>query len=286
MKKFLLADCPEDLTMFQWISKETYLDEARKDIKCSVDIDDVISIPHTLDITKIITDTKECLAQHGFKGWTTQRGDANSYGGLSLVYNPDLVEDKDPNQSTLGTTTNTPAEFFYGSTQRFNSIRNTYFDSYGFRKLSPCVVQSNMKSLLDEFRLSPTRSRIGVLDATYHSRVGEEFLWHKDETVFENLRLNIPIETDESFLFQLENKDPIHLAVGHVYTWNTNLPHRVYATEQKDVKRTHIVFGFSPWLDYINDEDAFVVNEFFGKIHPIDIFLNGLAHDKIGLKHG
>ena len=286
MKKFLLADCPEDMTMFQWISKETNLEEAKKDVACSINSNDVISVPHCLDISKIILDTKDCLAQYGFKGWTTQKGDANSYGGLSLVYNPNLIENKDPNQSTLGTATNAPAEFFYGSTQRFESIRNTYFDSYGFRKLSPCVMQTRMKDLLDQFQLSPTRSRIGVLDANYHSRVGEEFLWHKDETVFENLRLNIPIETDDTFLFQLENKEPTHLAVGNIYTWNTNLPHRVYATEQKIAKRTHIVLGFSPWLDYVEPDDSFVVNEFFGKIHPIDIFLSGRAHSKIGIQHG
>lgn len=286
MNKFLLADCPKDLTMFQWISKETNLEEAKKDVSCSVNIDGVISVPHCLDISKIIIDTQDCLAQYGFKGWTTQKGNANSYGGLSLVYNPELIENKDPNQSTLGTATNAPAEFFYGSTQRFESIRNTYFDSYGFRKLSPCVIQTEMKHLLNEFQLSPTRSRIGVLDASYHSQVGEEFLWHKDETVFENLRLNIPIETDDTFLFQLENQKPIHLAVGNIYTWNTNLPHRVYATEQKTTKRTHIVLGFSPWLDYVESDDAFVINEFFGKVHPIDIFLNGSAHPKIGLQHG
>jgi hypothetical protein len=121
-----------------------------------------------------------------------------------------------------------------------------------------------------------------VLDADMHDRVGEEFLWHKDETIFENLRINIPIDTDSSFLFQLENKLPTHLELGKIYTWDTNLPHRVYATKKSTKKRTHLVLGFTPWIDYIENEDCFVLNSHFGKLHPFDILLNGSAHQSIG----
>lgn len=278
--KFYVKDCPHDQTLFQWISEQTDMSAAINDVTCQVDGTQVLSVPHKLDIRKLAKDTLDCLDAYGFKGWRTQRGDANSYGGLSMVYNPD--GDSDPNQSTLGTRENAPEEFFYGSTQRFDSIRNTYFDSYAFRKLAPCIEQSNLKNFIEGFKLSPTRSRIAVLDASYRDKVGEEFLWHKDETVFENLRLNIPIETDQSFLFQLEDQEPFHLAVGKIYTWDTHRAHRVYASETKSVKRVHLVLGFSPWIDYDPIDDSFSTNEHFGRTHPFDLFFKGLAHPMIG----
>jgi len=280
--KFYVKDCPNDMTLFQWISEKSKLEEAKKDVKCSVDPTKLISIPHKLDIPDLINTSKDALSRFGFKGWQTHRGDANAYGGLSLVYNPEIAEDKDPNQSTLGTKKNMPNEFFYGTTQRFDNIRNTYFDSYGFRKLSPCVEGSGLKGFLNGFRLSATRSRLAILDAAYHDKVGEDFLWHRDETVFENLRLNIPLETDSSFLFQIENQNPEHLEVGKIYTWDTNIAHRVYSTDSRPVKRIHLVLGFSPWIDYIEADDSFVVNKFFGKVHPIDLFLQEYAHKSIG----
>jgi hypothetical protein len=281
--KFYVNDCPRDQTLFQWISGLTKLDEAKKDVRCSVDPSQLISVPHRLDIALLEKISLDCLNRFGFKGWQTQRGDANAYGGLSLVYNPDITEEKDPNQSTLGTKKNKPDEFFYGATGRFENIRNTYFDSYGFRKLSPCVRESELKDFLNSFRLSATRSRLAVLDAEYHDKVGEDFLWHRDETIFENLRLNIPLKTDSSFLFQIENQSPEHLEIGKIYTWDTNIAHRVYATDLRPVKRVHLVLGFSPWIDYNEHDDSFTINEFFGKIHPIDLFLQGRVHKDIGI---
>lgn len=282
MNKFFVSDCPDDQTIFQWISSQIDIETAFKDTRCSIAADDWISIPHKLNIDQLITDTVTCLDQNGFRGWQTKNGDARAYGGLSIVYNPDLRESVDPNQSTLGTKTNAPEEFYWSSTKKFSAIKHTYFDTYGFRKLSPAVENSNLKNFIKSFRLSPTRGRIGVLDADYHDKVGEEFLWHKDEPVYENLRINIPIVGDDSFYIQSEGKKAKTTPVGNIYTADTHIAHRVYATGKKPMRRTHLVLGFSPWLDYIEEEDSYVVNEFFGKIHPIDLLLCKLAHPLIG----
>jgi hypothetical protein len=284
MTKFYVKNCPENKTLFQWIDENLDFKTAIKDVKSPVKSNKVIEIPHRYNIDEIREITLHCLSLFGFNGWQTARGEIKAYGGLSMVYNPDIKESVDPNQSTLGTQINNPDEFFYGKMEKFSSPRNTYFDSYGFRKLSPAIEKSKLKDFIDEFNLSPTRSRVAILDGSYHTSVGEEFLWHKDEEIFENLRINIPLVTNEHFLFQLEDQPPLHLEAGKFYTWDTHLPHRVYMNTHTDVKRLHLVLGFMPWINYLPEEDAFEPNEFFGKVHPFDIILKGHANVKLGYR--
>lgn len=282
MNKFFVKDCPEDRTIFAWIDSQIGFKEAYQDLRCSVPTDNWISIPHRLNIDQLRQITEDCLIKNGVRGWQTKRGDARAYGGLSLVFNPDLREPTDPNQSTLGTRTNAPEEFYWSSTEKFDKIKHTYFDTYGFRQLSPAVVNSSLQEFLRSFKLTSIRGRIGVLDADYHDRVGEEFLWHKDEPVYENLRLNIPLVGDETFMFQTEGQAPMTTPIGNIYTADTHIAHRIYATEKSSKKRIHLVLGFSPWLDYNQEDDSYTVNKFFGRVHPIDLLFKGLAHPEIG----
>ena len=134
MKKFYVSECPDHSSIFAWLSRSTNFDEAVKDIQSSSRLDDVIDIPHRLNIDEIVNNTLDALDKFGTRGWQTTKGESKAYGGLSMIYNPDLIESVDPNQNTLGTRTNKPDMFYYGSTEKFSSIRNTYFDSYGFRK--------------------------------------------------------------------------------------------------------------------------------------------------------
>lgn len=279
--KFYVKEIPEPFTVWEYIRKNTDINNHYSMIP-SVDASDLITLKHDLDLNLLFDAANEMQERFGFKGWQSQSGESRSYGGLSLVYNPDYKESVDTNQQTLGTKTNQKNEFFWSQTSRFDSIKNTYFDSYAFRKLAPCVTETKFYDFIKGFKRHKLRSRLATINSKYvPAAQREKFGWHKDEYVFENLRINIPIKTDETFLFQILNKPTTHLSVGNAYSWDTNIAHRVFPTTEEDKSRTHLVLGFSPWFDYIEEEDAFVSNEFYGEMHPIDMLISGHVHEKI-----
>jgi hypothetical protein len=37
-----------------------------------------------------------------------------------------------------------------------------------------------------------------------------------------------------------------------------------------------VILGFNPWFDWVAEEQAWVSNEYYGKIHPLDMLTEGL----------
>ena len=281
-EKFYIDDCPKTSTIWNWISQKTQLIEASNDVRSNLS-NELLDLEHRLDIFEIKKCCLQALDKNGKFGWRTSQGSSNAYGGLSLVYNPEFNDSASINEQTLGTGKNNPKEFYWSSTNKTNTIKNSYFDSYGFREVAPWVEEHHLNQFTNKFKLNLTRGRLAVLDSDYYDKVGEDFLWHKDETVFENLRINIPLQTDQSFYFQLEDHDPCHLSVGNVYSWDTHKPHRVFATEKKSFLRIHLVIGLMPWFSYDSLNKFLSKNKYFGKVHPLELLVNGVVHPDIGL---
>jgi hypothetical protein len=279
--KFYVKEIPEPFPIWKYIIEKTNILKFYS-MESKVDSSDIIKLKHEIDINSVIKAVDEMQEKFGYKGWQSQQGDSEAYGGLSLVYNPELKEEVDLNQQTLGTRTNNKDEFFWAQNQRFSSIKNTYYDSYAFRKMAPCVQETPFKDFINSFKRPLIRSRIATINSKFvPAKYQDKFGWHRDEPLFENIRINIPISTDPTFMMQVEGKNPQHLPVGNMYTWDTNLPHRAYPTSEEDRSRTHIVLGFSPWFDYDHEEDCFFSNEFYGEIHPLDMLVSGKIHEKI-----
>ena len=136
------------------------------------------------------------------------------------------------------------------------------------------------------------RSRLSVLYGDTPSAASFGFGWHRDETVFENLRINIPLVANNSYALQIEHQKArpqagsetmtqAYLRTGYAYTFDSRKPHRVFATKRSAIVRVHLVLGFSPWFDYDARADAWRPNEFFGKTHPFDIVNSGALHPKL-----
>jgi hypothetical protein len=235
---------------------------------------------------------EEAVSKHGVHGWLSQEGRSadDPYQSLSLTYNPDLEDPgiEDVHQSTLGSSVNRASEFYYGSTQRFKNLKDTYFDTYGFRLLTPAAKTGALGEFLSGCGLSLVRSRLSVLRGDCEE-YPFSYGWHRDEPVFENLRVNIPLYSHRSFRLQIEHEraTPLagsktmsdhFLAPGRAYTFDTHRPHRVYANARSSADRMHLVLGFSPWLRYDAATDAWEPNEFFGRLHPFDIVRCGALH--------
>ena len=230
----------------------------------------------------------EIIGQYGFTGWRHKDGESKTYGGFSLTYNPDHQDGGDPHISSIGTEKNASDEFFWATTGHHHNLKHSYFDTYGFRLRTPASIVGALGRFIDGFSRPLVRSRVGIIpganidptDATYKEKEG----WHRDEPVFENLRINIPLQTDDSYLFQMEGEEPYHLETGTAYTWDTHKPHRVFACKPTNLMRIHLVLGVSPWFDFDPSADTWMPNEYFGRMHPFDMLAEGLVSRHLRLR--
>ncbi len=283
-----VADVPPEMTVFQYLRARCELDRAAA--RCVPRVGRRARLSFALDgldLAALRAEVEDALARLGFRGWRHAGGQSRVYGGLSLTWNPRHQDGPDPASATLGTPRNARDQFFWNATGTHERLRDSYFDSYGFAQRTPFAREGRLGAFLGGFSRSLVRSRVGVIpgaavdagDEAYLAREG----WHRDEPVFEVLRLNIPLATDPGFVFQMAGEPPYHLAVGRAYTWDTNRPHRVFCRGGTTATRIHLVLGIAPWFDHDPAEDTWSPNEFFGRVHPFDMAAEGLLHPAIRL---
>ena len=286
---FRVAAIPAAETIFSHIQGQTPYEPACRQVetkfrdvkKIELDLVDV-------DISALKKCVLEIIEKYGFSGWRQKDGESKTYGGFSLTYNPDHQDGTDPHVSSIGTPKNASDEFFWAATGHHQNLKHSYFDTYGFRVRTPASRIGALGQFIDSFKRPLVRSRVGIIpgenvdpnDAVYKEKDG----WHRDEPVFENLRINIPLQTDNSYLFQMEGEEPYHLEVGTGYTWDTHKPHRVFAAKRTKLMRIHLVLGVSPWFDFDPAQDSWTPNDYFGQMHPFDMLAEGLISDRLRVR--
>jgi hypothetical protein len=146
---------------------------------------------------------------------------------------------------------------------------HTYSDSLSFNQLTPAASDGYLGELLKKQTRTVVRSRLVELK----SKASAEVHWHTDENIFLCTRINIPIWSNlDQTLHTLEGQHP--LEVGDCYSWNTGKPHKV--TVEGEGSRTNLVLGISPWFDYSHKEKKWSSNEYYGEIHPHEMFQKGI----------
>jgi hypothetical protein len=164
-----------------------------------------------------------------------------------------------------------------------SSIKNTYYDTYAFRKRLD-IVENHLGNLFDYFSCPLLRSRAAFLK--FPNFLNKKEGWHVDEPSTHMFRINIPLQTSEEHILEINGNDGYgnslvltkHLEVGKAYIWNTRIPHRVTTTKFSKLERIHLVLGFGTWVDYDADNDT------FSKSHLHGLPLKTIFEEKMFLK--
>lgn len=230
---------------------------------------------------QLLESVKAIENEIGLKGWKTKDNESKNYKGFSLTYNPDFI---DSNESiyhqTFGSNKLTQS---YGRAKglgEHNQLKNTYYDSYAFRKIPP-IIQKHLGYFLDKFSCHLVRSRVAYLNM--YGELSHDAGWHVDEPPYCLFRINIPLQTSDEYYLKIKGKDDYNneldlytqMKVGKAYFWNTRIPHTVGTDKKTDtpIDRIHLVLGFSPWYDYDEDNDAYIKSKIYG-MPIIDIIKN------------
>lgn len=212
--------------------------------------------------------------QVGLKGWKSKNIESQTYRGFSLTYNPDFRGDEKSIYHQTWGSIQLPQN--YGRVNglaSFDSKKNSYYDSYAFRKITP-LVKKNISSILNRLSMPLLRSRVAWHFAYLKQKENIEG-WHIDELPYHILRVNIPLQTSEEHVIDIVGEDDYgnsldirnkHLEIGKAYIWNTRIPHCVSVNKlcKNPKPRIHIVLGLCPWFDYDSEEDSFVQNNMHG----------------------
>lgn len=274
MRKFYTKDCPDHMTIATWLKEHTDWIQLANKVKPKNQHPEMICMKTNIDCQELSNDINEARSLYGDYGWKYSDGESIEYTGFSLVYNKTHQDNLHQHQSTLGTPKNKRNEYFWSSVQHHNKLKNSYFDSYSFNEPTEASQHKSLGGLLQKIKRTKIRSRLSVIKGKYEQSINRDS-WHRDEIIFENLRILVPTQTVETYMLELENKQPVHLQTGWSYTWDTHIPHRVYNTEVNNSERIHIVIGTSPWWDYLPEENAWIQNEFYGNKHPFDMLVDG-----------
>ena len=276
------------LTRFQELSQKHRLLEAIGDLKSPIAPGDVVRVPLPFDCSWLSDAVSFIESRYPLRGFENSSGvDDKSYQNISLTHNPKILGD--PHHSTLGSSSLAKPDFFYGNAktaEAIGSIKDSYYDTYGFRFPTPAAL-NELAPLFSKLKRSVVRSRLSIIKAGHHQPSAFKWGWHKDEPVFENLRVNIHVTDSNDHRIQImdSNKMPSspddqgliehRFEIGFGYSWDTHLPHRACAMPQSKSDRAAIVLGFSSWFDFDEAKDEWIPNEFFGKKHPLQMLIDG-----------
>jgi hypothetical protein len=284
IKKIVIrtADVPGFLSVFSYIKYRTDIQQRFR--RLPQPPNQVHHVRLNYPVSVLAESAQHALEKYGMYGWLSRQGRSrSSYQSLSLTHNPS-INDPAVNElnSTLGSSFINNRSFFYGNIGTWLSLRgqlkNSYYDSYAFNQPN-IVTQKFFGDFQKHFRRTMIRSRLSVIRAGAQDSANPDYLLHRDEPVYENVRINIPLTASPNHYLQYNGED-INLELGQAYTWDTNQPHRVHGVDHTD--RINLVLGFSPWFDYDPEQQAWISNEYYGECHPIEMVQQGWVAGIIG----
>lgn len=245
-----------------------------------------IELPFEFDHAQLKTDTFSAIDEIGLFPFSYAGEEAvkDVYMSASLTWNPHARDNvsENPHQATLGSTSHK-----YGSASLYGlekSDKNSYTDGMSFNRPTPLAQYKKIGELTSSFTRTMVRSRISSLKAGKIEATKFNFGWHNDELIYVNLRINIPVASSPNYAIQLitdESEDTFkiqefELKERHAYVYDTSKNHRPFCKKLSEEDRINMIFGVSPWFDYDPQNRVWRSNEYYGKIHPFEMFQTGL----------
>jgi len=169
---------------------------------------------------------------------------------------------------------------------QFHKEKDSYYDTWSFNEWTPSAYESGIADLTTNSNCQVLRSRVAwqrgafrdyrIRNKDYEGQ-NDRWTWHSDEPMCHNTRLIIPIQTSSAYALEVKGKKPEVFETGYAYTFNTNIVHRqIQIDNTSKLDRIFIVLGFNPWFNWDAEEQAWKSNEFYGKVHPLDMLTEGL----------
>lgn len=279
-----VSDIPDDCTVEEFIYRHT---DFKKQIQNFRNFPDNYRTAHLdFPIQQLQSDIQNAVKEFGVYPFRYNKVESffESYLSASLSWNPFSIDSlsQDPHQNTLGS-----SKYSSGSADLIQAgLKNTYADTLSFNQRTPFSHYKSIGTLLDSFQLPLIRSRISIMTPGHDDIKKTEYMWHRDETVFLNLRINVPVVSGPEYVIQLMSEDPsdpykvdfqeFALIPGQVYVYNSHKNHRPFAKANATSSRTNMICGVTPWFDFDPIRQVWSSNKYYGVAHPFEIFSEGL----------
>jgi hypothetical protein len=234
------------------------------------------SINNSADVLRDIYDV---YTEVGAVNWQS-RSSCELYG-LSLTYNKNNPEENWRLGSFGHTRYQSLGKFEYYTAieaDTMNRVKGDYLDSLGFRIINKSAKsRHSLANLLLSFQSSMHRVTARTINGNlvYRTMPGLGGM-HRDENQFESLRINVCLSNNGQFGLQYIDHEPEYPSAGDISFVNTDVMHRSFINNRCDFQRTHLIINISPWLDFDETNDCWSPNQYFGKVHPIEMVKQGL----------
>ncbi len=195
-------------TRFAQIKARYDVDRAARAVKSPVAPGEVVSL--ALKEPWLAQAVAAMEAEYGLHGFVSSAGRPAhpDYASLSLTCNPHMTGD--PHLSTLGCPAVSTEGHYYGKASA--AVRDSYYDTYGFHTPTPAA-KKHLAPLFARMKRSPVRSRLSVIRGGHAAPASFCWGWHKDESVFENLRVNIHVTASPDHRIQIMREDSMPTGV-------------------------------------------------------------------------
>lgn len=273
-----LKDVPTELTVAQYISAKTDLIMASRRVgKPSQSRH--LTLDLNLEFESLKGDVCELLRR--YPAYSYPYGVAPStpfYKMTYLTYNSRSLNPQIANPTPTAKE-HFPKEKILGD----NFGKNSHNDTLSIVERTEISKQLALGELLDGFQRTLVRSRIAIQSGLMAEQKHlTELSWHTDENIFINTRISIPVVSSDNFsieyVFDEESKETLgsfDLLEGHAYVFDTGRPHRFVSKQPISQERVSLICGFSPWFDFDHEARAWISNEFYGQVHPVDMVRRG-----------